>query len=190
MKSIFIDSTADGSWCGGGDAAHNQIDTSTLAVFKTTMADVEQETFHDILITSISEAFSEGESRHGVITDSFISLATGANPIKINLSGYLIRAQSQDNRSDFLKVYKSSFRGTAAQRNLHHLEFLLKGSCSFKFSLHDLSVVESTTLQDLTQVVLTGIAYDYVVIPPVEIEDGSSAVLAGDPPIELSEGVA
>jgi hypothetical protein len=169
VHSIFTDSIEIGSWCGGGGENHDYVDTSNLAVFSIGASDFFLETiYQDMLVTGITEAFTEGESRHDTLADTYVSFSTGANPTAVTISGFLIKGLDEDNSAAFMAAYDSYMRGTAVERQSLHLHFLLKKTRSFKFSLHSLSVGDTVSRPGMTQVVLTGIAYDYAVVPVID----------------------
>jgi len=166
-NSVFTGSIDVGSWAGGGGAAHDVFDTSKGATFRVVGGTSYE--FFDMILESLTEIFSEGESRSDTLSDAFVSFATGAMPIQVIISGYLLRNPSYDNRLDFLHAYDTLLRGSALEKAGSHLEFILKSGLVFKLSLQAMSFMEDVAYEDLTGITLQGVAYDYMstVIPTI-----------------------
>lgn len=125
----------------------------------------EASDFFEMIITDVSEQFSEGEARFNVLSDGFVSFATGANPINISIQGWLFVNEENDQRLSFLKRYQDQYRGTEATkiRDLVgdlELLFVLKDT-QFKLNLISCQVKENAAIPDYTHVTLAGVAYDY-----------------------------
>lgn len=122
--------------------------------------------FWEMIITDVNEQFSEGESRINVLSDTFMSFATGAHPIQVSISGWLYVSEEQDHRVDFLNLYEHYFRGSAVSRSRKEgedgweLQFMLKHTY-FKLNLMNCQVQDTVTVPDFTKISLTGTAYDY-----------------------------
>jgi len=175
MKSIFDSDTGaldSGTWSGGGTDVHNVLKTEDLSVFRYTGEEGET-LFQDMVIVNIAETFSEGESRADVMTDTYVSFATGAQPIGITISGYLVRLTKYDSRIDFLKVYDEKLRGTKIGAVEWDLEFCLKDATIFTLALQRVQIIDSIQFPDMTAVSLQGVAYNYDVTSTEIIEEES-----------------
>jgi len=168
MKSIFIDGISEGSWTGGGGDAHAELDTAKLATFRVAFAKDEgavDVVYGGMLVTALSESLEEGYAQRDVLSDSFVTLATGAMPTGITMRGFVARLPEQDGRIDFLDLYDKYLRGTQVEKAALDLEVLLKGRCVFKLALQNVQVNESTQYENLTEITLAGVGYDYQPVP-------------------------
>lgn len=166
MYSIFDNTTdKDGSaWSGGGvGGVHDTLDTSKLATFSYEFSG--DMLFQDMVITTLSETHKEGEGRSDVFGDTFVSMATGAEPIGIQLAGWVVRVKGYDSRADFIDIYQKKLRGSASASAGDRLVFSLKQSVVFTLSLQSVIIREDASNPDFTNVVFTGMASNYRVIP-------------------------
>lgn len=166
MKSIFSDSfpESDFDFSGGYyENVHDILDTSKLAVFRFKDA-TDTPVYQDLIVTGITEGFSEGNHLLDVFGDSFVSFSTGANPIGINIQGYLVKLKEYDNRIDFLEIYENQIRGTAVQSENRELQFLFNQTTKFTFYVQSIQVLESAPLPELTGVSMQGVAFEYGVV--------------------------
>jgi len=164
MKSIFSNNFDEGTWAGGGlDTIHDQLDTSRLATFSFT-DDQGSPVYQDMIVSSITESFTEGDSLVDTLGDAFLSFATGASPIGITIQGFVLRLKGYDSRADLIDMYKTSMRGSAAQAQNKHLEFLLKQSERFTFALQQMQITENAQYPDFTAVTMQGVAFDFEIV--------------------------
>lgn len=149
---------------------------SEKAFFRLTDQD-EIPDFWELIIVNVSERFREGEARIPTLADSFIAFSTGAQPIEINISGWLYCATEQDNRIDFLSLYKHYFNGAAATENHKSLGamelFFYCLHTSFNLHLTQCQILDSSTRPEYTQVNLRGVAYNYKSLYVLNTEDAS-----------------
>jgi hypothetical protein len=191
VYSIF-DNTTDRSgtaWSGGGiDGVHETIDTSLLATFSYKYDGTIL--YQDIIITDIAETHKEGEGRLDVFGDAFVSMATGAEPIGIQLTGLLLRVKEHDSRADFIDVYYGKLRGSAVTVAQDQIKFSLKQSVVFTLFIQSIAIREMPEKPDFTHISFTGVAADYRIVP-ISVASSPNTppkIIMGTDTQETSEG--
>jgi hypothetical protein len=156
------------------DQIYESIDPSQLSVFKYKDTDVDR--FASLLVTSISEAFIEGEARTQLLSDNFVSFATGGTPIGIVITGLLLKVTTADHRADFIDSYNDYLRGTAATLAGEQVTFMLKQKTVFDFDIQRVGFAEAAVLPEITQVTIEGVASNYQVLDIIETADTTDYV--------------
>jgi len=118
------------------------------------------EGFWKIIITSVAEQHSEAYSLVNTLSDSFVIFATGANPISLSLTGFVLHGKNKDYYTDFTYLYNTIFRGTELRKNKLILEFLVKDTF-MNLYVTGMSPNFNSTMQDFIPVTIQGIAYNY-----------------------------
>ena len=164
MKTVFTDGFTEGSWAGGGGVNHELLDTAQLATFRVKCIDPAEGygfDYGDMIVTAMSESLEEGIAQMSTKTDSYVAFSTGAMPVGIMIRGFVARMPTQDGRLDFLFLYNDIIRGTKMEFYAFDMEVLLKGRAMFSFSLQSIVVSETITYENLTEITLTGVGYNY-----------------------------
>jgi len=125
-------------------------------------------------VASFSEAHSEGHKIINAVTDSFSVFSTGAMPVGISASGYLIMTVDQDHRLDFLHLYHNKLRGKRLSDHRFVIN-LVSMTTVMKLRIKSISMQHNTKLQDLARLSFEGVGFGYRVYPIVENDTPASS---------------
>lgn len=121
-----------------------------------------EEGFWEFISQAYTENHSEGHCIRNTQSDTYLMVATGANPISISLSGYLYTTPTSDTRIDFMEMYNTLLRGTRlADLNLV-LNFVMKDTVMC-LRITDISFGSVSSMSDMTSMTINGIGYKYKV---------------------------
>lgn len=124
--------------------------------------------FWEFIITQYAENHQDGASIKNTFGDSYLAYGTGARPISINISGYLLTTRDHDHRIDFIELYHRAFRGTmlrpqdpsAARLKLY---LTVKDTIVAIWPIN-ISIANTSQLSDMTQFSLAAYGYEYRVL--------------------------
>lgn len=122
--------------------------------------------FWELIIAAYSERHAESSVVRDVLADTFIAFAGGAEPIQIQLSGYLWVTAQEDHRLGLLYLYENLLRGTKLQATHPKLVLnLTVRDTTFRFFPTMLQLSESAAMQGAVSFAMAGYASRYKVLP-------------------------
>lgn len=116
------------------------------------------EEFTDIVITSVSEGFSEKGVTKSTLSDNFVMFCSGANPIRITISGKFPVYANKDNRLDFMSFYNTELRGSKFNMGFYY------DSTYMRVYVVGVSTGETTASEDMVDFSITGYAFNYYTV--------------------------
>ncbi len=114
--------------------------------------------YYELIITDYKENHSEGVNVINPLTDSNFSFTTGANPVSVTFTGYVIIAKEYNQRDMLAKKYEEDLRGTRGKT----VRFVYKDMV-YKLKIHSLNMTHNSTMQDMVPINIEGIGYSYAV---------------------------
>ena len=139
-------------------------DTSVPSISATSSADTDggigSETFWEIIVTDLVEEHEEKFSLHNTISDAVVIFSTGARPIAISISGYVLLSQTDDHSFKLLSAYAESFRTRKLAAKSMHLTFVSQDT-TFKLIIESLNVSRTVELETYISIEISGLAYSY-----------------------------
>lgn len=122
--------------------------------------------FWELIIAAYSERHADSSVVRDVLADTFIAFAGGAEPIQIQLSGYLWVTAQEDHRLGLLYLYENLLRGTKLQATHPKLVLnLTVRDTTFRFFPTMLQLSESAAMQGAVSFAMAGYASRYKVLP-------------------------
>ena len=116
--------------------------------------------FWQMIIASLTEEHSEGYSLHNTLSDSVVVYATGARPISVSISGYVLFAKTDDHLFALLKYYVDQFRARHFTVNNKHLTFVSQDT-RFKLIIQSIAMQHDVQFETYVPLTISGIAYEY-----------------------------
>ena len=116
--------------------------------------------FWQMVIYSIAEIHEEKYSLHNTISDSVSLFSTGAKPIMISISGYLLLSGSEDYHYTFMQKYVDEFRARHLSANNKHLLFVSQDT-EFNLIIHSIAIGHTIDFETYVPLTISGLAYNY-----------------------------
>ncbi len=120
--------------------------------------------FWEFIVTDYSEVHAESYIPREVLGDAYCVYTTGAVPIQIRMSGYLLTTPLVDHRIDFLTVYQQLLRGTQSKKTGLPVGFALKETLVY-LDITQIAQSTAATIPNMTALTITGLGYNYLVAP-------------------------
>lgn len=133
------------------------------AYFKFSSSDgaAESSTFWEMIIERYSEAHQEKYSLHNTLSDNIEVFSTGAEPIQVEITGWLLTSRAEDHRAAFLSKYVEELRSRMGNTG-QDLVFVCKHT-QMRLRIKNVTLINATDPQGYTQISLSGVAYKYSV---------------------------
>lgn len=125
-------------------------------------------TFWQIIVTSMTEEHAEKFALHNSLCDSIVVHATGAKPISVLITGYLLYSKTDDHAYLFLQNYTEYFRARVVNNRNTHLHFVLKDT-EFDLLVENITLGHAVEMETYVSVTISGIAYHYRMSESTEI---------------------
>ena len=145
------------------DVTANSTSTRTVTLgnkngFNTTAT--ETKPFWQLIVTTLAEVHEENYSMHNTLADSVSIFSTGAKPIQISISGFVLFAPHDDHLYVLLKSYVDSFRARHLSARDKHLRFVSQDT-DFNLIIQSISLGYTVQMETYVPLTVSGLAYDY-----------------------------
>lgn len=118
-------------------------------------------TFWQIIVTEIQETHEESYSLHNTVADNVAVFATGAKPIAMSISGYVLISKSDDHNYALLKNYVDHFRARHLSAKVDASLTFRSQDTSFKLIIESINLGHTIEFETYVAVTIAGLAYDY-----------------------------
>jgi len=126
----------------------------------TTSTKTEKSTFWHIIVTVLAEVHEEKFSMHNTLADSVSIFSTGAKPVAISISGYVLFSKKDDHLYELLKNYVEGFRARLLSAQNKHLKFFSQDT-EFSLILQSISLGYTNEMETYVPITFSGLAYEY-----------------------------
>jgi hypothetical protein len=120
----------------------------------------ESKAFWRIIVNVISELHEEKYSMHNTLSDSVSIFSTGAKPIAVSISGYVLLSKTDDHLYELLNRYVNDFRARHLSANNKHLTFVSQDT-KFNLIIQSISMGHTVQMETYVPVTISGLAYRY-----------------------------
>lgn len=117
-------------------------------------------TFWQIIVLSMSEEHEEKFSLQSTLCDSVVVYATGAKPVSITISGYVLYSKTDDHAYLFLRNYVEYFRTRKIRGQNSDLHFVLKDT-EFDLLVENITLGHAIEFETYVGITVSGLAYHY-----------------------------
>lgn len=152
---------SDGSRTGFLYVAGDSVDIlQQLGFSAPEAADFVENGFWRFVITGLSEDHDEGHVLHNTLSDTVTLFSTGAVPIGINITGFLLTIPGKDDRARFLKLYADRIRGRVLDKTRSALYFGYKDTL-MRLYITQMAVTNDAQNEVFTNLIISGVASHY-----------------------------
>lgn len=120
----------------------------------------DEESFWKIIVISIAEVHEESFSLHNTLSDSMQVFSTGAKPVDITLTGYVLLGGSDDHNYEFLRKYVDGFRARKAAADERRVYFTSQDT-QFAMVIESISLAHTIEMETYVCMTIAGSAYHY-----------------------------
>ena len=120
----------------------------------------QRQPYWKIIVTILSEVHEENFSMHNTLSDSVSVFATGAKPIVISITGYVLFAPKDDHLYWLLRHYVDAFRSRQLAAQSQKLYFMCQDT-EFGLDIQSFALGYTVEMETYVPFTISGVAYDY-----------------------------